>query len=200
MIFKFNMGPGWVELKFFSALLISFVVVAGPAWGQAGGALTLGAALQKAERQNLDLVAARARQAIAQAGIRIAGERPNPTLTFGALRDSPHEFVTVDQPLEIGPKRGRRIELARQESVLTDVEIRTLERLRSAREIENGDGIREMVCSFAVRQHRRCLLARAHDWRERLVGVVAIDSEKPMTRRLIGSSGPNSEKPGGPFV
>jgi cobalt-zinc-cadmium efflux system outer membrane protein len=136
VIFKFNMGPGWVELKFFSALLISFVVVAGPAWGQAGGALTLGAALQKAERQNLDLVAARARQAIAQAGIRIAGERPNPTLTFGALRDSPHEFVTVDQPLEIGPKRGRRIELARQESVLTDVEIRTLERQvrRSVRE------------------------------------------------------------------
>ena len=86
------------------------------------------AALQMAERQNLDLVAARARQAIALAGIRIAGERPNPTLTFGALRDSPHEFVTVDQPLELGGKRGRRIELARQEGILTDVEIRTLER------------------------------------------------------------------------
>ena len=98
--------------------------------------MTLEAALQMGQRQNLDLVAARARRAIALAGIRIAGERPNPTFTFGVLRDSPHEFVTVDQPLELGGKRGRRIELARQEGLLTDVEIATLERQvrRSVRE------------------------------------------------------------------
>ena len=44
--------------------------------------------------------------------------------------------MTVDEPLELGGKRGRRIELARQEGLLTDVEIATLERQvrRSVRE------------------------------------------------------------------
>ncbi|MGH9704016.1 MAG: TolC family protein [Candidatus Acidiferrales bacterium] len=151
-------------MRFFSALLISFAVVAGPAWGQAGGVLTLEAALQKAERQNLDLVAARARQAIAQAGIRIAGERPNPTLTFGALRDTPHEFVTVDQPLEIGPKRGRRIELARQESVLTDVEIRTLER-------QVRRNVREAFFALALARGISGQKAEALKLAERLHGI-----------------------------
>ena len=123
-------------MRFSLTLLFLIVMAAVSARGQQGGPLTLDAALQMGERQNLDLVAARARRAIALAGIRIAGERPNPTVTFGVLRDSPHEFVTVDQPLELGGKRGRRIELARQEGMLTDVEIATLERQvrRSVRE------------------------------------------------------------------
>jgi cobalt-zinc-cadmium efflux system outer membrane protein len=109
-----------------------------PAGGQAPprAKLTLEAALQMAQRQNLDLVAARARRAIALAGIQIARERPNPTASFGVLRDSPHETLFFDQPLELGSKRQRRIELARAEGILTDVEITTLERLvrRSVRE------------------------------------------------------------------
>jgi cobalt-zinc-cadmium efflux system outer membrane protein len=90
--------------------------------------LTLAAALDLAEKQNLDLVAARAQRAVSQAGVQIAGERPNPTVSFGATRDTPHESLFMDQPIEIGPKRERRIELARQQGALAEIDIATLER------------------------------------------------------------------------
>lgn len=102
---------------------------ASPAWEQqAPQKLTVNAAMELAEKQNLDLVAARAQRAVASAGVRIAGERPNPSLSFGASRDSPHENALIDQPLEIGPKRERRIEVARQEGALTEADISALER------------------------------------------------------------------------
>jgi cobalt-zinc-cadmium efflux system outer membrane protein len=109
--------------------------IASPAWArqtqqapQAPQRLTVAAAIDLAEKQNLDLAAARAKRAVASAGLRIAGERPNPTLSFGAARDAPHETALIDQPLEIGPKRERRIEVARQESALTEADISALER------------------------------------------------------------------------
>jgi cobalt-zinc-cadmium efflux system outer membrane protein len=90
--------------------------------------LTLRDALERANRQNLDLAAARLRRSISQAGIRVAGQLPNPTLNFTALRDTPHEGLFFDLPVEIGGKRGRRIELARQGDFLTVVEIDSLAR------------------------------------------------------------------------
>jgi cobalt-zinc-cadmium efflux system outer membrane protein len=90
--------------------------------------LTLPEALARADRQNLDLAAERERRAFALAGIQVAKERPNPTLGFSASRDAPHEGANLDQPLELGPKRGRRIEVAKGQSVLTDLEIVALER------------------------------------------------------------------------
>ncbi len=107
-----------------------------PARAQAPPRLTLQGALELAAKQNLDLAAARQRVAVAQAGIRTARQRPNPTANFTALRDEPHEGVFFDQPLELGSKRRRRIEVAEQESRLTDVEIATAARLlrRSVRE------------------------------------------------------------------
>lgn len=98
--------------------------------------LTLQAALELAEKQNLDLAAARERRAVAAAGVRIARQIPNPTFNFTALRDTPHEGVFIDQPLEIGGKRAHRIDVARQEGALIEVEIATLKRLvrRSTRE------------------------------------------------------------------
>ena len=95
-----------------------------------GGAqrLTLQAAFDLAEKQNLDLAAARQRRAVASAGIRIAGQRPNPTFSFTALRDEPHEGFFVDQPIETGGKRRRRMEVAQQESGLTEIDIAALAR------------------------------------------------------------------------
>jgi cobalt-zinc-cadmium efflux system outer membrane protein len=90
--------------------------------------LAVSSALDLANRQNLDLAAARARRAVALAGVRAAGQRPNPAWTFGATRDEPHESTFVDLPLEIGPKRSKRIELAKQQAALTDVDISALER------------------------------------------------------------------------
>lgn len=109
--------------------LLIGATVASPAWAQqAPRSLTVAAAIDLAEKQNLDLVAARAQRAVALAGVRIAGERPNPSLSFGASRDAPHENALIDQPLEIGPKHERRIEVARQESALTEADISALER------------------------------------------------------------------------
>ena len=90
--------------------------------------LTLLEALTLAERQNLDLAAARQRRAVAQAGVQIARQIPNPSSSFGASRDLPHESLLFEQPLEIGGKRHRRIELAKQQVSLTDVEIETCAR------------------------------------------------------------------------
>ncbi len=103
-----------------------------PAQGSAPEAqrkkLTLQGALELAARENLDLRTARLRRAVAQAGIRIARQIPNPSVSFSSSRDSPHQSLLFEQPLEIGGKRGRRIELARQQAELTGVEISTVER------------------------------------------------------------------------
>jgi outer membrane protein, heavy metal efflux system len=112
--------------------LLIGATLASPAWAQQAlpgpPKLTLADAMALAEKQNLDLVAARAQRAVGLAEVRIAGERPNPTLSFGAARDTPHETALLDQPLEVGPKRGRRIEVARQQSALTDADVAALER------------------------------------------------------------------------
>jgi cobalt-zinc-cadmium efflux system outer membrane protein len=93
----------------------------------AGRRLNLAAALDLAERQNLDLAAARLQHSVAQAGSRIAGEIPNPAVSLSATRDTPHETVLLDQPIEIGGQRSRRIDVARQGVALTDVQIRAVE-------------------------------------------------------------------------
>jgi cobalt-zinc-cadmium efflux system outer membrane protein len=95
---------------------------------QAGQPLTVASALDIAERQNLDLLAARAQRAVALAGVRVAGERPNPTASFAALRDTPHESLFFDQQIETGGKRKDRIEVARQEGALTDADLAAVER------------------------------------------------------------------------
>jgi len=79
-----------------------------------------------ASRQNLELAAARQRRGVTQAEVQIASQRPNPTASVSVLRDTPHESLFFSQPLEIGGKRGRRMDLAREQVGLTEVEIATL--------------------------------------------------------------------------
>jgi outer membrane protein, heavy metal efflux system len=99
-----------------------------PASAQQPQKLTLADALQMAERQNLDLIAARAQRAVANAGVKIAKERPNPTGNVNVLRDDPHEGWWFDQPIDVSGKRIHRIELAQAQGVLTDDDISALER------------------------------------------------------------------------
>jgi len=96
--------------------------------GQQPPRLTVQEALDLADKQNLDLAAVRRQRAVALAGIQIARQRPNPTANFTALRDEPHEGLFFDQPIEIGGKRARRIDVARQEGALAEVDIATLAR------------------------------------------------------------------------
>ena len=81
-----------------------------------------------AERQNLELIAGRLQRAVSLAGVTIAGQRPNPSVIGGAARDTPHESLLFDLPLELGGKRSTRIAEAKQEVALTDIEIATRSR------------------------------------------------------------------------
>jgi cobalt-zinc-cadmium efflux system outer membrane protein len=117
-------------------LLFVIFLGIGTAYPQQPPRLTVQEALDLADKQNLDLAAARRQRAVALAGIQIARQRPNPTANFTALRDEPHEGLFFDQPVEIGGQRGRRIDVARQEGALTEFEIAALARQvrRSTRE------------------------------------------------------------------
>lgn len=112
----------------FIVVAIAMVASLGAQEAPAGRPLSLQAAFDLAGKQNLDLVAARERRAVSRAGIQIAKERPNPTFSFTALRDEPHEGLFFDQPLELGGKRGHRIDVAEHEGGVTDVEISSVAR------------------------------------------------------------------------
>jgi cobalt-zinc-cadmium efflux system outer membrane protein len=123
--------------------------------------LTLQEALDLADKQNLDLAAARRQRAVALAGIQIAKERPNPSANFTALRDEPHEGLFFDQPIEIGGKRGRRIDVARQESAVTEVETATL-----ARQVRKNTREAYYAAAYARTESER--LSRVVDLAKRL--------------------------------
>lgn len=127
---KYQRAAGTIGLAALLALIFTPAVRA-----QQPEELTLKRTLELAERRNLDLLAARIAREVAQAGVRTARQVPNPTLIFGAARDTPHESLLLDQPLEIGV-RGRRIELAQETAGLADADIAALERRvrRRARE------------------------------------------------------------------
>lgn len=84
--------------------------------------------LALAESSNLELRAARQQRAVSIAGVKVAGQVPNPTLTFSAARDTPHESVLWDQPLELGGKRGKRMAVANEELKATEIDIGVLGR------------------------------------------------------------------------
>jgi outer membrane protein, heavy metal efflux system len=111
----------------FLRLLSSLVLIVNAARAQ-DSALDLKQALAVAETSNLELRAARQQRAVALAGLRIASQFPNPTLSFAATRDTPHESLLWDQPIELGGQRGKRQAVARQEQKATEIDITVLSR------------------------------------------------------------------------
>jgi outer membrane protein, heavy metal efflux system len=91
-------------------------------------ALDLRSALTLADSSNLELRAARQQRALALAGLTTARQLPNPTLSFTAARDTPHEGVAVDLPIELGGKRGKRIAVAQEEQKATEIDLNVLGR------------------------------------------------------------------------
>ncbi len=85
--------------------------------------LTFEEIYQLAERDNLLIQAVRLRRAVAQAEIIIAGERPNPDFINAYTRSEPKFNSSVSQLVELGGKRGRRIDVARNELQLTELEL-----------------------------------------------------------------------------
>src|SRR5207247_624265 len=91
--------------------------------------LTYQTALDLALARSLTLQAARHQRAIREAAVRAARQIPNPDVTLEVTRDTPHEMFSVDVPVEIGGRRGRRVDLAKQELTLADVDVRTAQRV-----------------------------------------------------------------------
>src|SRR5580765_155261 len=90
--------------------------------------LDLRGALEVAQTANLELRAARQQRALAIAGITTARQLPNHTISFTAARDTPHEGVSFDLPVELGNKRGKRIAVAKEEQKSTEIDIAVLGR------------------------------------------------------------------------
>ena len=105
-----------------------FVIVAPIIVCAQSTSLDLRRALEIAESGNLELRAARQQRAIAIAGIKTAGQYPNPNITVGATRDLPHESVAVDQQVELARQRAKRIAVAREEQRGSEIDITTLSR------------------------------------------------------------------------
>jgi cobalt-zinc-cadmium efflux system outer membrane protein len=76
-----------------------------------------------ATRDNLQINAVRRRHAVAEAAIQIAGQRPNPDFISAYTRSEPRWQGSVSQLVEMGGKRGRRIDVARNELRLTDLDL-----------------------------------------------------------------------------
>jgi cobalt-zinc-cadmium efflux system outer membrane protein len=104
------------------AVVLGAVVVSTPAPAGAQEApLTFQSALDLAIANNLDLAAARRGRAVREAEVKTAGQHPNPDLVFESTKDTPHQMLSLDIPFEPW-KRSRRIDLAREELKLSDVD------------------------------------------------------------------------------
>lgn len=125
--------------------------------------LTLAAALERAATANPTLLAARSRKAIGTAGVAVAGERLNPEARVEFDRDAPHQAYAFALPLELGGKRGRRIDVAEAAIRTTDAEIAQLV-------AETSNAVRRAYFDRAAAEARLTLLddiqtimARARD-------------------------------------
>ncbi len=102
------------------------LLFAAPSLGQTGqtaARFTYSEAQQRALTANPAIVAAQARRAIGTAGVAVAGERLNPEGRVEFDRDEPHQAYAVAVPLELGGKRGRRIDVAEASMRTADAEI-----------------------------------------------------------------------------
>src|SRR5258708_30258093 len=80
--------------------------------GQGPSTLSLNDAMSRALEANRTILAARTARAIDVAGVQVAGQRPNPDVSFEYARETPHWAFTGTVPLEISGKRQRRIDVA----------------------------------------------------------------------------------------
>lgn len=112
----------------FSSVLVGALALAGAAAASAQQTsiptpLTYQAALGVATTRNLGVLAARRSRAIREAAIGTAGQRPNPDVSFDVGRDTPYQVLSFGIPIELGRKRGTRVDLAREELTLADVDV-----------------------------------------------------------------------------
>ena len=99
------------------------MLVAAPlaAFAQEEPPLTFRSAFDLAVASNLELAAARRGRAVREAEMKAAGQHPNPNLVFESAKDVPHQSLLLEVPFEPW-KRSARIDLAKEELTLADVD------------------------------------------------------------------------------
>jgi cobalt-zinc-cadmium efflux system outer membrane protein len=93
-----------------------------PAAAQAPATLSLSEALARAAEASPAVIAARAARPIDLAGLQVAGQHPNPEVSFEYARETPHWAFTGTVPIETSGKRQRRIDVANATLAVTDAE------------------------------------------------------------------------------
>lgn len=123
--------------------------------------LTFEAALNLATGRNLRVEAARRQRAVRESAVRTAGLVPNPEIVAESSRDTPHQLVSLDVPFELGGKRSRRLDLAREELSLAEGDVQV--ELRSVRR-----EVREAFYSLIAANERVRLAENAVEIAQRL--------------------------------
>jgi outer membrane protein, heavy metal efflux system len=85
--------------------------------------LTLTDALERAVTTSPTIATARLQHPIDIAGVAVAGERPNPDVSYEAAKETPRQAIGATLPIEIGGKRQRRIEVAKAAIAVGDAEL-----------------------------------------------------------------------------
>ncbi len=117
-----------VRLLLAAALL---AIAAGRAAAQTP--LGLQDAIDRALAANPAIAAARLQRPVDVAGVGVAGERPNPEVTYEGEKETPRQAIGLTVPIELGGKRGARLALANATVSATDAEIaRTIAEVRNA--------------------------------------------------------------------
>jgi cobalt-zinc-cadmium efflux system outer membrane protein len=114
---------GWSPRGAVAAALVLGIAARLHAQAQGPAPLTLDAAIARATEANRALAAVRLARPVSAAGIGVAGERPNPDLTYEYERETPKQSFTFSLPIELGGKRDRRIELAQATVATTEADI-----------------------------------------------------------------------------
>lgn len=89
----------------------------------ATGGLSLTGAIERALAANPSIAAARLQRPIDQAGVGIAGERPNPELAYELSKETPRQSITATLPIELGGKRARRLDVANAAVAVGEAEL-----------------------------------------------------------------------------
>jgi cobalt-zinc-cadmium efflux system outer membrane protein len=114
------------------AVGLSLGAAHGLAQTPASAPLTLQAAIDRAIAQNRTLLAARLQRPIDAAGVGVAGERPNPEITYEAAKDTPRQAIGGTLPIELGGKRQRRLDVAQATVAVTEADLdRTIAEIRN---------------------------------------------------------------------
>jgi cobalt-zinc-cadmium efflux system outer membrane protein len=116
----------WIRATPHKRLLLCLLLSGFAATAVQAQSLSLSQALDAAFAQNPDLAAAGREIGIAEGERRQAGLLPNPELSWeveDTRRDTSTTTVTLSQPLELGGKRGARIDVASAGQHLAQLEL-----------------------------------------------------------------------------